>query len=374
MGLHWRLSSVFVLSILAYSCTSGDRKPPEPKYPIAISDVIQKDVPIFIDAIGNVGSLQTVTVRPQVGGIIQEAYVKQGQYVKKGDPIFKIDPRPYQAALDKAKAALIKDEANLEFTQIRLKRNADLLKQDYIAKLTYDQYISDADSAQGQVLSDYADIELAQIYLDWCTPVSPIDGKISQYAIDPGNLVIANDPNSFTDIRQITPSDIHFNIAQKDFVDFQKARKEGTDKIQVFLPHDSQNGRDGTIYFVDNHVDLSSGTILLKGSVPNEDELFWPGEYVKVRVIFRVQPKALLVPEEALQTGQEGPYLYIYNSENSTAEYRPVVKGEHIDRLFLIEKGVNAGEKVITKGQINLRPGVKVYIPEEQPTNAKSSS
>lgn len=371
MKITTQLLLAFVLTFfLGCSKTS---KPPARTYPVSIGEVTQKDVPIYVDAIGNVYSLQTVQIRPQVGGIVLEAYVKQGQYVKKGDPLYKIDPRPYQAALDRAKATFAKDTALLKYSQEQVQRNADLVKQDYVSKLVYEQYQSQVQANEGQVQIDQADIQTAQLNLDWTTPFSPIDGKISQYNIDPGNLVIANDPNALTDIRQITPADIRFNITQNDFVAVQKAMQSGTLKFKVILPQDKGKPREGEIYFVDNHVDTTTGTILLKGKLPNEDEQFWPGEFIHVLLELRTQPNALLVPEEAVKIGQKGPYVYVYQPETSTAEYRLVDKGEQIDHMIVINKGLKLGDKVIIEGQNNLIPGAKVYIPGTQEPEKKGN-
>lgn len=349
-------------------CILGCAKKEEPprKYPITVGDVVQRDVPILIEFIGNVYSLQTVEIRPQVGGIILEAYVKQGQFVKKGDLLYKIDPRPYQAALDQAKGILAKDLAALELAQVTAKRYATLVEKDFISKLNYEQYLANVKTAEGQVLTDRAVVEMAQLNLEWSTVISPIDGKISQYGIDPGNLVVANDPAALTSVRSITPADIRFSVNQNDYIAIQKAMKEGLLKFEVYLLQAPHNTRLGKIYFLDNHLDLNTGTILIKGSVLNGDEYFWPGEFVRIRLQLRIQPNALLVPEEALQYGQEGSFVYVYNSDTSTVEYRTVVKGEKFEKTYLIEKGVNAGEKVVTKGQVNLRPNASVYLVEKK--------
>lgn len=356
------LSCLVLIAICG--CTSKPKKP-ERIFPVTLGDVIQRDVPIYIEVIGNVYSLQIVEIRPQVGGIVTESYVKQGQYVKKGDPLFLIDPRPYQAALDRAKAALVKDTAALELSKITLKRNEELAKKDYVSKLNFETFQSNVLSGTGQVDSDKADIAIAELNLEWTTPISPIDGKISQYNIYPGNLVTANDPNNFTDVRQITPADIRFNIAQKDFIEVQKALKAGLLKFEVYLPQEADKPREGEIYFIDNHIDLTTGTILIKGTVVNDDEMFWPGEFIRVRLQLRMESNALLVPEEAVQLGQDGPFIYVYQPDTSTVEYRPVVKRERIDHQILIEKGLKAGEKVVLKGQVNLRPGAKVTVINE---------
>lgn len=347
-----------------FGCTKKKKEQLERKYPITVGNVIQRDVPIFIEAIGNAYSLQTVEIRPQVGGIILEANVKQGQYVKKGDQLYKIDPRPYQAALEQAKGTLLKDIAALELAEITAKRYATLAEKDFISKLNFEQYQSNVKAAEGQVLNDQALVVIAKINLSWCTVYAPIDGKISQYNIDPGNLVVANDANALTDLRLISPADIRFYINQADFLAVQKAMQEGQLKFEVFLPQMTHNIRQGQIYFFDNHIDLNTGTILIKGTVPNEDEFYWPGQFVRVRLQLRVQPNALLVPEESIQYGQDGSFVYVYKPETSTVEYRLIVKGEKVENMFLIEKGVNPGEQVVTKGQVNLRPNAQVYLSE----------
>lgn len=363
-----KLSSVLRLFLSCFflflgpGCSILSKKPAEHAFPVTIKEVTQRDVPIFIEAIGNVYSLQTVLIRPQVGGIVQEAYIKQGQYVKTGDPLYKIDPRPFQANLDRAKAALIKDTAALQFAQEQVRRYSEVVQKDYVSKLTFNQYQSQVDLNRGQILSDQADIALAQLNLEWSIPVSPINGKISQFNIDPGNLVTANDPNALTDIRQITPADIRFTIPQQQFIQVQKALQQGSLKFEVFLPQEPDKPREGLIYFIDNHINQATGTILLKGTVPNEDEFFWPGEFVQIRLWLRIQPNAILVPEEAIKIGQEGAYVYIYQPASSTAEYRRVTKGEKIGPFIVIEKGVQPGEQVILKGQNNLRPGSKVTV------------
>ena len=358
----------FILALILtfnFGCTQKPNKN-ERISPVVLADIEQKDVPIYLEAIGNVYSLQTVQIRPQVSGIIEEAYVKQGQYVKKGDPLYKIDPRPYQAALDKAKATLAKDTATLKYSENQLERNTQLVKKDFISKLSYEQYQSQVELNKAQIQTDLADVAVAELNLSWCEPISPLDGKISQYKIDPGNLVVANDVNALTDIRQITPADIRFSLSQNDYFKVKKAKESHSLKFEVILPQEVSQMREGSIYFIDNHLDTNTGTLLFKGTVPNEDELLWPGEFIRVRLLLGVEKDALLVPEEAVKIGQEGPYVYIYSKENSTAEYRKVIKGEKFHHKVVIVEGVTLGEKVIVQGQNNLLPGSKVKITNGQ--------
>lgn len=365
----------FLVLVIFHSCQSPQQNSKKARAisPVSVGEVTQQDLPIYLDVIGNVYSLQNVQIRPQVGGIIQEAYIKEGQYVKEGDPLYKIDPRPYKANLDKAKAALIKDTANLKFAEEQVKRYTEVVKKEFVAKLTYDQYVSQVELNRGQVLSDEADIALAELELEWSIPKSPLTGKVSQNNIDPGNLVTANDPNAVTNIRQINPAGIRLNLTQSDFIEVQKTLNQAQKPLQfeVILPQESDKPRQGQIFFIDNQIDQTTGTILLKGTVPNGDEFLWPGEFIRVRLLLKNQPQALMVPAEAVKIGQEGSYLYVYLPDSSTVEYRKVtlIKGGSLDNLIGIDKGVRLGEKVIVKGQNNLLPGAKVSIvsPSEEP-------
>lgn len=360
-----RLHLLILMLLVCTTPACSKKEQPVKKYPILVAPVVQQDTPIFIESVGNVYSLQTVEIRPQVGGIVLEANVKQGQYVKKGDQLYRIDPRPYQAALDQAKGTLLKDQAALELAQITTKRYETLAQKDFISKLNFEQYQINVKSAEGQVLTDKAAVEAAELNLSWTTVLAPIDGKISQYNIDPGNLVVPNDANALTNLRSIHPADIHFNINQKDYIAVQRAMREGQLKFEIFMPQISENVRQGKIYFYDNHLDLNTGTILIKGLVPNEDEYYWPGEFVRVRLQLRMEYNALLIPEEALQYGQEGSYVYVFKPETSSVEYRLVTKGERVGKLLLIEKGLKPGEQVVTLGQVNLRPNSQVYLAKE---------
>lgn len=358
----------FLLPLLAALSLSSCSSTPEPNatsFPVTIGEAIQKDVPLFIETIGNIYSLSVVQVRPQVGGIVLKSYVDQGQYVKAGDPLYLIDPRPYQATLDRSKASLIRDQAALEFAQIRLIRYKDLVDKNYFAKVNYEQFTTEAESAKGQVLFDVADVALAELNVEWTTPRAPIDGKISQYNIYPGNLVIANDPNFLTDIRQIDPADVRFTVNQKDFIRIQESMQKNLLKFEVFLPQHIHKPRKGKIYFIDNHIDLTTGTILIKGTVPNADEFFWPGEFVRVRLQLKVLPNAVLIPKEAVQIGQEGHFVFVYDPSTSKVTYRPVFIGENSGSLTVIENGVEPGEKVVLTGQINLKPDSSVHIAQE---------
>lgn len=363
--------TLFTLSLFLCSCSKKQEKP-EPKYPVKVAEAIQKDVPVFIEVIGNITSPQLVIIRPQVGGLITDTYVQQGQFVKKGDPLFKIDPRPYQAALDRAEANLARDQAALEFNKSKFERYQNLVTKDYVTKVDYELYKSNVETSASQVLFDKADIATAKINLEWTTPFAPISGKISQFTVDVGNIVQANDPNAITDLRQMDPIEVTFNITQKDYIRYQEASKSAPLNVAVFLPEKMDESREGKIYFVDNHIDPATGTIQFKAEIPNEDQFLWPGEFVRVHILLKTMPNAILVPEEAPRLGQKGYFLFVYNPDSSTVALRPVEKGQTVDGYTVITKGIKPGEKVVTEGQINLKNGAKVFFPDEAEKGANA--
>lgn len=359
------VQSFLLFLLLLTACSTGEPIHEEHSLPIEIGETTQGNVPIYIEAIGNVYSLKTVDVRPQVGGIITDVYVKQGQSVEEGQLLYTIDPRPFQATLDQAKATLAKDEAALKLAEITVERYADLVEKNYVSQLSFEQYKSQVEINQAQIFIDQALVDQAEINLGFASIHSPMDGLVGQYHIDVGNVVMANDSKALIRILQVSPADIRFAITQSEFVQVRRAQREGSFKFEAYLPDYPDEARSGTIYFFDNHIDTNTGTILLKGAIPNDDSFFWPGEFVNVRLQLRVEKDAILIPLEALQIGQDGQFVYIFDPGTSTVEYRSISTGPVYGDRVMIIKGVALGEKVVTNGQINLQPGAKVFIKEE---------
>lgn len=249
----------FFILLLCASCSREAQKTAERLYPVTVTEVkIHENVPIFLENIGNIYSREIIYLRPQVSGVIKKTYFEEGSYVKKDDPLFLIDPRPYEAALERAEAALIRDQSTLDFANIRLERYDGLVKKEYFSKLNYEQYKAEADAAKGQVLIDKAEIATAKLNLEWALLKSPIDGKISSAGFDTGNLVAANDPTPLTIIRQISPIDVFFYFGQTDYVTIRNAMSKQKEplKVHVFLPQEPGKIREAEVYFVDNQVNL----------------------------------------------------------------------------------------------------------------------
>jgi len=356
------------------SACSKEAKPKEsPVFPVETGKVLQKDTPIYINAVGNVAAKFTIDVRSQVTGVLKEVHITEGQDVAIGQLIYTIDPAPYQADLDKAKAQLRVDEARLKLAADKVMRYTTLAEQDYISQLQFDELVTNVELAKATVDVDRALIETAQINLDYTYIRSPVSGKISYNENDPGNLITANAQKAMTSIRQMTPALVEFTISQKDFLKLQREHQQGqTNFIFNMLDSDGKEvKKEGVIYFIDNNFNLNSGSINLRGTIDNKDYSLWPGEFGKVQIIVKTIKNAILVPLEAIQIGQKGPYVYLLKPDNTVA-MQGVHVIEKIEDFVIIQEGLKDGDIVITNGQVNLRDGVNVKV--KNPENSASGS
>lgn len=356
----------FLICIFLFSACSTQAPPPHSR-PIPVDEAVVevKDVPIYLKALGNVYARITVRLKPQIQGRIVKTHVKQGQVVKKGELLYTIDPRVYQANLEKAQAILEKDEALLVFSEQKLERYSQLKEKEFVSPLTLEELKSNVDAAKAQVLVDKAAVDLAQIDREYADVYSPINGKISQFDLDVGNLVKAFDDNALTEILQIQPVEVRFAFPQKDFLEIKKYYTISNLPFTVIDPNHPDMRYFGVVDFIDNKIDTNTGTILLKGVVDNEKEQLWPGAYVWVTVLLKTEKNVLVVPKEAVQIGQEGPYVFVIGEENK-AEFRSVKTGNASEGIQIILSGVKAGERVVTNGQINLRSGSTVWVKKEK--------
>ena len=363
------IQSILVVSLMA-GCQKQEVAPPPPPR-VQTKVVTQKDTPIWLETVGNVLANLNVSVTPQVGGQVESVYVKEGQNVKAGDLLYVIDPRPYQAQVAQAQGTLIADKANLEYQKKSYERYSQLVKDDYISKINLEQIESNVLQAQGAVERDEGALAQAKINLDWCYIRSPIDGKISNYNIDVGNIVAPNDMNALTIIRQISPIQVQFTYTQREFEEIQK--QFGTHKtfdFEVGLLENMQDKIAGQIYFFDNTINTNTGTILLKGRVPNLDERLWPGEFVRVGTLLKIEKEATLIPIEAVDRTQNGFFAFVVTQEK-IAELRKLDLGRQVEESYIVLNGVEPGEEVITIGQLNVKNGMKVAIDNKVDANAK---
>lgn len=352
---------ILAVAFIALSGCSKEEPQARPPSPVVIGFAEKKDVPITIETMGNAYALATVDIRPQVSGELLRAHVAQGALVQEGELLYTIDPAPYEAQLDKARAELLRNQAELALAKETLRRNEPLLAKEFISQLTFDQYGTNVKSFEAQIAANMADIVEAEINLAYCYITSPINGKLSQYMIDPGNIVSPQEQQAISTIRQLSPIEVRFTLSQRDFMKVKEGKAKGALQFQATLPEDKSNPIPGELHFIDNQIDLKTGTILLKGLIPNEDYKLWPGEFVYVKLILYTMKDATVVPEAAVLVGPKGHFLYVVKDDN-TVEKRDVVIIEKTGDLYAIESGAKPGEKVVVDGQVTLNQGAKVVI------------
>ena len=328
--------------------------------PVTVATAIQKDVPVQVYAIGNVEAYSTLSVKVQIGGELVKVYFKEGQFVKKGEPLFLIAPRPYEAALKQAEANLARDTAQAKNADMEARRYADLLKEGVIAQEQYDQRQTNAAALNAGVEADKAAVENARLQLEYCSIRSPIDGRTGDLKVDRGNIVKANDIPLVV-ITQITPIYVGFSVPEKELPEIKKYMASGELKVEVRIPESGIKPVSGKVAFVDNTVNTETGTILLKAVSPNGDTTLWPGQFVNVVLTLTTIPNAVLVPSQAVQVSQIGTYVFIVKPDH-TANLVTVVVGRTYNGETVIEKGISPGDTVVTDGQLQLLSGKKVEI------------
>jgi multidrug efflux system membrane fusion protein len=330
--------------------------------PVTVADVVQKTVPVQIRAIGNVEAYSTVGVKPQISGEIVGVHFTEGQDVNKGQLLFTLDPNSLEADLKKAEANLIQDEAKLKNAQVQAVRYNKLVAEGVVAKEQADQIQTNYDALLAAVNADRAQVQYDKVQLGYTRIVSPIDGRTGSLMLHRGNVVKANPDNPMVTINQVTPIYVDFSVPQQFLPQIKQFTTRGKLKVEALLQGQEDRPVSGTLSFIDNTVDLPTGTIKLKGTFTNRERRLWPGQFVNVVVTLTEQPNAIVVPTQAVQTGQQGSYVFVVKKADNSAELRPVVVGRNLDGQSVIEKGLQAGELVVTDGQVRLTPGTKVEI------------
>lgn len=413
-GLSYRLGiALLILGALAFlaGCVNkAQQKFERPPAPVNVAPAIAQDVSTYLDALGKIVARETVAIQPQVSGRILELHFTDGANVKKGQLLFTIDPRPFDASLKQAQANLARDsalkkqaEANLAREIAREKwgltqvdRYRTLVEQGVVPReqyqqlrADYDTLVANSEAARAAVRSadettkvDNAAIETAKVQLSYCYIHSPIDGRAGQRLVDIGNVVNpggtnggnANNngtvpENTLLVIERLDPIYADFTISQNNLSAVQEQMRSGALKAEVRLPDTNEDAIPGQLTFVDNAVQHETGQVTLRATLPNPDHRFWPGRFVNVRLVLSTVQSAVLVPVSAPQMSANGSYVYVIKPD-STAEQRPVSLGQRQGELIVVEKGVQAGEKVVINGQLGVTPNGKVVV--EQPREAGS--
>ena len=345
------------------ACSGGGSKQPPKKeaIPVTVGSVIKKTLPVEIFATGNIEADNTVMVKAQIGGELSKVYFKEGQDVNKGDLIFLIDPRSYEELIKQTEANLAKDTAQMENAQTEVRRYAELWGKGFVSKEQYDLVRTNANALEASVRANKALLENARLQLSYCYIHSPITGRTGSLLVDQGNLIKANADNPMVIINQIQPINVTFSVPEQYLPKIKKYIATKKLKVEAFTPQEEKSPVEGVLTFIDNTVDISTGTIKLKGTFANKEKRLWPGQFVNVVLTLSIQPDAVVVPSRAIQTGQAGEYVFVVKND-LTVESRPVTVDRTMNGEAVIEKGLAPGEKIVTDGQLRLIPGVKVVI------------
>lgn len=363
------------LALLA-GCSEGKSDLPRqaPPVPVTIGTVSQKTVPVAVEAIGNVEAYASVSVKARVGGELKQVHFQEGQEVNKGDLLFTIDPRPYQANLKEAQAKLDRDRALLKKAQDDSQRYATLIKDELISREQYDQVVVNAQALGATVQADAAAVEHARLQVGYCFIYSPISGRTGSLLIHQGNLIKAEDEkNPLVVIHQIQPIYVSFALPEKYFPEVKAAMGKGALPVAVAIAGDKAHPIQGTLTFVDNQVDTATGTVRLKATFKNGEKRLWPGQFVEVSLGLASQPNALVIPARAVQTGQGEQFVFVVKPDQ-TVDYRAVKVERLVDGEAVVQAGLTAGERVVTDGQLRLVPGARVEVKSTPEPEDKSSS
>ena len=343
------------------ACSGKKASPPMPGSPVTVASSEQKDVPLEIASVGRAEALATVSVKAQVGGEVTGVYFKEGQTVRKGDRLFTIDPRTFDIAVRQAESLLEKDRAQLKNAEADVARYAGLVQKDYVTKEQYDALVANRDVLIAAVKADEAGVSNARLNLDYATIRSPIDGRTGKLLIDAGNIIKANDVGAAVVIDRISPIYVAFSVPEQNLARIKEFMAKEALKVEAVAAGEGQKPASGVLTFVDNAIDETTGTIMLKATFDNADRALWPGQFLNVRLTLTMEKGVVTVPSQAVQTGQAGEYVYVVK-DDMTAEMRPIKVAREFGADTVIAEGLKPGERVVTDGQLRLGPGAKVEI------------
>lgn len=352
---------------------------PPPTVPVSLGIVVQKHVPVTLRAIGNVEPYQTVGVKSQISGELQEVHFREGQDVNKGDLLFTLDQRQLKADLARAEGNLQRDEAQARNARVQAQRYAALLKEGVVAQQQYDQFVSNADALDATVAADRAAVEYARLQLQYTRISAPISGRTGSIQVHRGNIVKANDVDLVT-INQIAPINVQFAVPEQQLGEVKHYMAARTLKVEAVTRSDDPARPAGTLLasageltFIDNTVDPATGTIKLKGTFNNRDRNLWPGQFVDVVLTLSTEQNAVVVPSQAVQTGQRGSYVFVV-AEDNTADMRAITVKRTAGTETIVSSGLTPGERVVTDGQLRLTRGAKVEMKQAPAENGASGS
>lgn len=333
---------------------------PAAAVPVSTALAVRQDVPVTIPAIGSVEAQSTVSVRSQVTGELMRVAFAEGQDVRAGELLFTIDPRPFEAALEAARADSARQAAMAASADAQERRYADLVEKDYVTRQQYEDIRASAEAQRATLRVAEAGLRNARLNLDYCAIRAPLAGRTGSLLVHAGNVVKANDAPLVV-IQQIAPINVAFAVPEQHLAEIRRHAADGPLAVRVIAPGDTGAAHTGRLTFVDNAMDGSTGTIRLKATFPNTDQALWPGQFVEVSLTLATRRGAVVIPARALQRGQQGDFVYLV-APDLTVRAQPITTGPRLDDLVVVEQGVEAGERVVTDGQLRLAPGAKVDV------------
>lgn len=353
------LSTYFLADGRAREARTAPKGPPP--VPVTVASVLQQHVPVELQAIGNVEAFSTVGVRSRVDGQIVEVNVREGAPVKRGEILFRIDPRPYEAALRQAEANALRDAAARDQARSQDRRYQELLEKNFVSKEAYAQIRTNAATAEATAKASQAALENARLNLEYCTIRSPLDGYAGRVLLQAGNMVRANDVNPLVVLNQVRPIYVNFAVPEQHLPEVRQHFARQPLETRVVPTDPGQKPAQGRLIFIDNAVDPSTGTIRLRAQFENQDAALWPGQFVNISLKLYEQADAIVVPSQAVQSGPEGAYVYVISPELTAAVRKVRVQRADGERAIIAE-GLSKGEQVVTRGHLRLGPNVRVQI------------
>ena len=348
-----------LLGLLALVACAEKKAPPSPPVPVTVATAERRTVPFELAATGTVEPIQTVAVQAQVSGVLQRVAFKEGDEVKKGQVLFQLDPRPYRAAFEQASALLARDRAQAANAAQEAKRYESLVEKEFVTSQQYEQARTNAASAQATLAGSQAAVDQARLNLQYATIRAPISGRTGSLLIREGNLVRANSTEPLVKINQLRPILVRFAVPATNLPLIQV--HAGNNLVVRAEPSGGGDPSEGTLTFVDNAVDSTTGTILLKGRFPNDDGTLWPGGFVNVRLQLYIEPDALVIPAAAVVSGQQGSFVFVIQADSS-ASTKAVTVNRTAGDFAIVTGDVQPGDRVVVDGQLRLRQGSKVQI------------
>ena len=344
------------------------------RVPVETASVVVADAPIYYDSLGTVQAFNNVTIRSRVDGQLIDVAFQEGQTVREGDLLARIDPRPYQAALDQAVARKSQTESTIEATKLDLERTQKLASQAFASRQQLDQQTATLGSQTAQLASDQAAIDNARTQLDYATIRAPISGRTGLRLVDKGNIVRAGDATGIVEIAQLQPISVLFTAPEGQLPDIAAAKRAGDVKVQALAPDGRTVLGDGILALINNTVDIASGTVRLKATFANAEDRLWPGLSVNTRLLVRTLTGVVVIPQAALMRGQNEVFVFVVG-EGDKAEKRVVEAGAFAEGRVVIENGLREGERVVTTGQSRLQPGSRVEIvgPDVRPQEGRAA-